>query len=577
VKGSVFLKLIGIALLLIVVTTLIVDFGVRGAWQLSLRAEIEASLSQKVQMVAATIPAIEGCGFAEGRSAALRPLAEAQAQAAQARITIIDACGNVLVDSEADARKMENHSTRPEFERALREHRTGTDTRDSHTVGIEFLYTAVPVPGGAVRLAYPLTEVRERTAIVRRSLLIASLAAFAISAVLAGVFARWTARRLDRIVAFADQIAAGDFSARISESSSDELARVAKALDRSARELEASFAEVQRSREQLEALLNSMQEPVLGVNAERKVQWANGQMSSLFPSGWKQGASLVEVVRDPELLGALQSCLSSRMVTTARAELIKPGRIFKVTCAPIAGSGAVAVLHEITEIEKVEKTRRDFIANVSHELRTPLTSVQGYTETLLELEQKPEAREFLEIIRRNAARMARLTEDLLILARVESGEEEFRLKPVLPNVVLANAVESVRELSSLRGQKLLVENNASQAVLCDLEKIHHVFSNLVDNAMKYSPTGAEVVIGAEDVDHGVQFFVRDQGIGIASEHLPRLFERFYRVDKARSQESGGTGLGLAIAKHIVLKHGGSIRAESELKKGSSIYFVLPAA
>jgi two-component system phosphate regulon sensor histidine kinase PhoR len=285
----------------------------------------------------------------------------------------------------------------------------------------------------------------------------------------------------------------------------------------------------------------------------------------------------VEVVRDPELLGAVQKSLSGREVTTARAELIKPGRIFKVTCAPIAGSGAVAVLHEITEIEKVEKTRRDFIANVSHELRTPLTSVQGYTETLLDMQQPAETREFLEVIRKNAVRMSRLTEDLLVLARVESGEEEFRLRPVLPNVVLAHAEDNLRELSSLRGHKLRVENQASQVVLCDLEKIHHVFSNLVDNAMKHSPNGTEVVIGAEDVDHGVEFYVRDRGIGIASEHLPRLFERFYRVDKARSQESGGTGLGLAIAKHIVLKHGGVIRAESELKKGSSFYFVLPAS
>jgi two-component system phosphate regulon sensor histidine kinase PhoR len=577
VKGRVFLKLISVFLLLIAATTLILDFSVRSSWERSLRQELENSLAQKAQMLALSVPEIEGCQVTERKLAELAPRVEPLAKSAQARVTVIDACGNVLADSEADPRKMENHAGRPEFERALREHRTGTATRSSHTVGIEFLYTAVPVKGGAVRLAYPLTEVHERTVLVRRSLLAASLITFVISAVLAGLFAQWMSRRLNRIVAFADRIAAGDFSARISETRGDELAHVAKALDRSARELESSFAEVRRSREQLETLLNSMQEPVLAVNADRKVQWANGQMNQLFPGGLRQGASLVEVVRDPDLLAAVQKSLDSRAVTTARAEMIKPGRIFKVTCAPIAGSGAVAVLHEITEIEKVEKTRRDFIANVSHELRTPLTSVQGYTETLLDTEQAPETRDFLEVIRKNAVRMSRLTEDLLILARVESGEEEFRLKPVSPNAVLALAEESLRELADLRGQKLRIENQAAQTVLCDLEKIHHVFSNLVDNAIKYSPRGTEVIMGARDVDHGVEFFVRDAGIGIASEHLPRLFERFYRVDKARSQDSGGTGLGLAIAKHIVLKHGGSIRAESELKKGSVFTFVLPAA
>lgn len=338
-KGRVFLKLIGVFLLLIAVTTLILDFSVRRSWEHSLRLELENSLAQKAQMLGLSVPEIDGCQITESKLAQLAPRIEPLAKAAQARVTIIDTCGNVLADSEADPRKMENHAGRPEFERALREHRTGTATRSSHTVGIEFLYTAVPVRGGAVRLAYPLTEVRERTVLVRRSLLVASLITFAISAVLAGLFAQWMSRRLNRIVGFADRIAAGDFSARISETRSDELAHVAKALDRSARELESSFAEVQRSREQLETLLNSMQEPVLAVNADRKVQWANGQMKHLFPGGLRPGASLVEVVRDPDLLGAVQKSLDSRAVTTSRAEMIKPARIFKVTCAPIAEAG----------------------------------------------------------------------------------------------------------------------------------------------------------------------------------------------------------------------------------------------
>ena len=271
------------------------------------------------------------------------------------------------------------------------------------------------------------------------------------------------------------------------------------------------------------------------------------------------------------------------------------------------GGGAVAVLRDLTETERVEKTRRDFIANVSHELRTPLTSIQGYSETLLDTtpENGAPTREFLDIIRKNAARMSRLTEDLLTLARVESGETRFDAEPVPPLELLHDAEESFREIAKGYGVELQIQgtpagngssgsisakSSASKSgsteshsaeslprVLADREAIHQVFSNLLDNAMKYGRTGGKVVLGARPGPRGVEFYVQDFGAGIPSEHLPRLFERFYRVDKARSRESGGTGLGLAIAKHIMLAHGGSIRAESELNHGSRFLFTLPTA
>jgi two-component system phosphate regulon sensor histidine kinase PhoR len=277
----------------------------------------------------------------------------------------------------------------------------------------------------------------------------------------------------------------------------------------------------------------------------------------------------------------------------------------------------VAVLRDLTETERVEKTRRDFIANVSHELRTPLTSIQGYSETLLDItpENGAPTREFLDIIRKNAARMSRLTEDLLTLARVESGETRFDAEPVPPLELLHDAEESFREIAKGYGVELQIQetlsgNGSSEPissesisarssspksgpaksastesrsaeslppVLADREAIHQVFSNLIDNAMKYGRTGGKVVLGARPGPRGVEFYVQDFGAGIPSEHLPRLFERFYRVDKARSRESGGTGLGLAIAKHIMLAHGGSIRAESELNHGSRFLFTLPTA
>lgn len=236
------------------------------------------------------------------------------------------------------------------------------------------------------------------------------------------------------------------------------------------------------------------------------------------------------------------------------------------------------MLRDLTETERVEKTRRDFIANVSHELRTPLTSIQGYTETLLENPgEDNHLRDFLEIIRKNAARMSRLTEDLLTLARVESGEQRFDVQEVSAEELLEDAFESFREVARSYGVDLQKENGVGgRSVKADREAIHQVFSNLIENALKYAAAGKRVVLGAREGAGGVEFYVRDFGPGISSEHLPRLFERFYRVDKARSRESGGTGLGLAIAKHTVLAHEGTIRAESELNHGSAFLFTIPA-
>ena len=280
--------------------------------------------------------------------------------------------------------------------------------------------------------------------------------------------------------------------------------------------------------------------------------------------------------RDPEILRAVQTALETRDIVTARAAKIFSGRVFDLTAAPMPGGGVVAVMHDQTEIERVEKTRRDFIANVSHELRTPLTSIQGYAETVLDNEQLSEsAREFVEIIRKNAMRMARLTEDLLVLARVESGERGFKMETATPQELLEESVQTFQEIADSRGIELAVMNTASSVVSVDRDAIHQVFGNLIDNAMKYGEDGHKILIGACEREDGVQFFVRDFGAGIPSDHLPRLFERFYRVDKARSRESGGTGLGLAIAKHVVRAHGGTIKAESELNHGATFYFTLP--
>jgi two-component system phosphate regulon sensor histidine kinase PhoR len=551
-----------------VVATGTLDLLVRRSWEDSLRHETEAALRQKVAMFADRVN--------HERPLSPQKLVELVSQQAAARATIIDPQGKVIADSSAEPDAMENHAQRPEFREAL-QGGVGTATRKSATVGVEYLYVAAPVSGGAVRLAYPLQAIQEARRRIRYELLFSSLAAFLVAMVVAALYARSVSTRLRRIVGFASQVAQGDLSTRLDEDSGDEIGAVAHSLDATTKKLQENFEALQTSRDQLETLLNSMQEAVVAVNREGRVQWANRRMEKLLPTGVRPNAAVVETIREPNFLATIQAALRDRSVSTKRASSIVPGKIFNVTAAPMAGGGAVAVLHDLTEIERVEKTRRDFIANVSHELRTPLTNVQGYAETLLETvgEDGPN-REFLEIIRKNAARMTRITEDLLILAKVESGEQKLDLHPVSPAALLEDAAENFRENELSGSMELIIQNHAVQCVSADRNAAFQVFRNLIDNALKYAASGGRLEIGSRDVEGAVEFFVHDYGPGIASEHLPRLFERFYRVDKARSRESGGTGLGLAIAKHIVRVHGGAIWAESELNHGSIFFFTLPA-
>ncbi|MGC2559023.1 MAG: ATP-binding protein, partial [Terriglobales bacterium] len=533
-----------------------------------LHEQIERDLEQKTLMFAHRVEA--------DRQHSLADITAQEGQAAGARATVIDPSGKVLADSEADPHIMDNHGQRKEFVAALAGS-VGVDERKSPTVGTGFLFVAAPISGGAVRLAYPLPEIETTDRPLTRALFWGSLTAFVIAFLIAAVTAQYLGRRLKRIVGFAERVAAGDLTARIASPSSDEIGQVAAALNKTARRVEESFARLQTSQRELETLLNSMQDAVIAVAADGRVQWANRGMTSLLRRSPRLDAPLIDTVRDPDFLAAIQEASRDQVVASARAVTITPGRTFDVTAAPMPGGGAVAVLRDLTETERMEKTRRDFIANVSHELRTPLTSIQGYTETLLDSGLADlHVRDFLEIIRKNAARMARLTEDLLTLARVESGEQRFDIQKVSTEELLQDALESFREVARTYGVELAVENSAPDAhVNADREAIHQIFSNLIENALKYAASGKKIILGARPTPNAIEFYVRDFGPGISSEHVPRLFERFYRVDKARSRESGGTGLGLAIAKHIMFAHGGSIRAESELNHGSTFLFILP--
>lgn len=415
--------------------------------------------------------------------------------------------------------------------------------------------------------------------ILRRDLATASLLSLVLATLVSAWLAHRIARRLRRIVEFSKRIASGDFAARIEEEDNDEIGEVARALDATAARLEGSFQALEAKQRELAALLDSMQEAVVAVNASGQVSWSNAVMQRIAPGAGRAGRALVMSVRDPDVLRCVEIALRERRICSGKAISTVPGRVYEVSAAPTPDGGAVAVLHDVTEVERAEKTRRDFVANVSHELRTPLTSISGYVETLMEdgMELPEHAREFMGIILKNARRVSRLTEDLLALAQVESGQHKLKMQPVRASALVRDAIESLAGMVVESGVSLEEGDLTDMHVLADVDALEQVFGNLVENAMKYGAGGKRIVLGARGLENMVEFYVQDFGQGIAMEHLGRIFERFYRVDKARSRESGGTGLGLAIVKHIILAHGGTIRVESELGAGATFLFTLPAA
>lgn len=364
-------------------------------------------------------------------------------------------------------------------------------------------------------------------------------------------------------------------------------------LEEAARERQAALTQAEQqlahnaeSRRELEALFDSMQDAVVAVDAAGRIQWTNDAMRRLLPSTAaigvvRVGRALVQTVRDPGVLECVGAALSTREIAEGRATSVVPGRIFDVSAAPMPQGGAVAVLRDVTRVEQMERAQKDFVANVSHELRTPLTSIAGYVETLLEDEPEGMVKEFLSTIQKNATRMNRLTEDLLVLARVESGEHPVRPARVKASLLVRETFDAMAGVSRDADARLTMGEVSDAEVMADSDAVVRVLSNLIENATKYgrSETETRIVLSAVAEPDGemVRFTVRDFGAGIPSEHMARLFERFYRVDKGRSRDSGGTGLGLAIARRLIEAQRGRIWVESELRQGSTFAFTLPIA
>jgi two-component system phosphate regulon sensor histidine kinase PhoR len=405
------------------------------------------------------------------------------AKAAGGRVTLIARDGSVLIDSEARPDQMENHRDRPEVQAAFAG-REGYSVRASPTMGIRFMYVAVPVKAGALRLAVPLSMIDDQTNEIRRQMLASTALAFLPAVLVAALIARRVSGRLGAIIEYAAELARGNFQARIARPGRGELGMLA---------------------------------------------------SRLVETGDKLRQAVEQLERDH------------------------------------------------AELEKTERVRKDFVINVSHELRTPLASIQGYTETLLDgaLDDPQHNVRFLSIIRANAERLRRLTEDLLTLSQIELKRRNFQPASYYVNVLLEEAVDSFVPMADKKQITIeFFQAPADVEVFCDAEAVQQIMGNLLENAIKYTPEGGRIEVAAttnasSKGGPAVRIEVRDTGIGIPADDLTRVFERFYRVDKARSRELGGTGLGLAIVKHLVRAQGGEVQVESRVNQGSNFSFTVP--
>ena len=504
-------------------------------------------------------------------------LADASAELLGFRVTLIDSAGVVVGDSQFDApalARLENHSQRPEII-AARSSPQGADVRVSESVGDEELYIAVRSPSGFARVALSTAEVDRTISRAGQSVLVAGFIGALVAVALALLFARTVSRPVEELSAVAREIASGDLSQRPTLAAPGEIGDLADALQRMTEQLSARLVALEEDDQLLRAVIDALNEAVVAVDVRRNVVRVNDTARRLLELKSRLPFSLDLLPRDPELRDALEAALSGE--TVSDLEVTISGRTLAIAARPLAHGGAVLAAFDLTELRRLETIRRDFVANVSHELKTPLTVIGGFAETLADasLDQAHRDR-FAHTIMANVRRMQRIVDDLLDLSRIESGGWVPVPMSVDLQTAATEAIAPCRDSASEKDLALDVHvaSDATTAT-ADPTALRQVIANLVENAIRYTPAGGRVTVFSSREGNGVWVGVSDTGIGIAPEHLPRIFERFYRVDPARSREAGGTGLGLAIVRHLAEAHGGRVRAESTLGRGTTVAAFFP--
>ena len=581
-RSLLFRKLLISAFSLIAVTLLALDFPLTNYISEREKDSVRARLTGQARVIAGEI--------SEAPRARLEEWAKDVGARAQARVTVIDPQGVVFADSQHDPETMENHANRPEILQA-KTGGVGVSIRHSATLDQDLCYVALSVQyqgaaGFILRLAVPLQQLDTAVAAVRRQMFEASLIALGLAMLIAYFFSERFAKRIRQLQVFAENLVQAPESKDIEPDSNDELGSLARSLNRMAAELRDSLDRLSLEGARREAILSSMVEGVLAVDGEMRVTFCNGSfLREIAASGpIQERKPLIEVVRDVGLCDMLTQALALNQPQRKRLELpAAKGHSFEVQTAPLAVSskrGVIAVLHDITDLERLERVRKDFVANVSHELRTPLAAILGYAETLIDgaVEDPANNRKFLEIIRSHATRLNNIASDLLTLSELESGKpERIENEYVAVGTVIESAIGTVEAEARARGIQVKWQPSDEILVWGSKLRLEQALVNLLTNAVKFNrPSGDVRIEVARTAENQARITITDSGIGIPSEDLPRIFERFYRVDKVRSREVGGTGLGLSIVKHIIEGMNGAITVESTLGKGTVFSITLPS-
>lgn len=520
--------------------------------------------------------------------AALDSLLHRLSRNGQVRITLIRPDGKVLGDSHKDATLMDNHANRPEVKQAMAG-KIGYSMRHSHTLNTELVYLAIPLKdnghiNAVVRVALPYSTYLNSLQKLQWHFGLGGLIVILLTALLSYLTSRRISAPLETIRQGAQRFAQGNFTPYLQEQGTEEIRAVVRALNSMARELDRRIRTISLQRNEQEAMFSSMKEGILAVDSQERILRINRAAVKFFhiqeENVLKRPVS--EVIRNTEVLDFIRHILHTaghyeKEITVMGAK----ERILLVSGTPLreAGGaiiGGLIVMNNITRLKRLDKMRQEFVANVSHELKTPITSFKGYVETLLEggLDAETEAR-FLRVIAHQAERMNAIIDDLLQLSRLEYGGKKIErtIQPLLP--VVQEAVKACKKQAEKKSITVHINEEEHVEAWINNQLLRQAVINLLDNAIKYSPSGKTVRVTLRKNGRYMQIAVQDEGIGIEKKYHARLFERFYRVDKARSREMGGTGLGLSIVKHIVLLHGGRVYLDSEVGKGSTFTIILP--
>jgi len=517
----------------------------------------------------------------------LDALARSQAGLLGVRVTFVGTDGTVLGESHEDRSQMDNHLLRPEVQDALVRGQ-GSSIRYSRTAGYDMMYVAVVVKAdgqvvGFARVAVPVRQVEGHVARLRRAVLLATLLAMGLAALLSLFIAGRTSGPVRELTHVASRIAEGDLGARLLPTTRDEVGLLARAFNRMAEQLQEKVGTLDRERGRLAAVLEHMADGVLIVDREGQVQLLNPAAAGLLGVAPENavGRSFAQVVRHHQLIELWRRYRQQEQERAGVVEVEHQGHSLRAIITPFREArepGYLVILQDLTTIRRLETVRQDFVSNVSHELRTPLAALKALVDSLRDgaLEDPPAARRFLDRMDAEMDALTQVVQELLELSRIESSQVPLRLAPTPAAEAVRPAVERLLPQAERAGLRVSVEIPADlPPVLADAERVHQVVTNLVHNAIKFTPVGGKVDVSARLEGDQVVVAVRDTGVGISAQDLSRIFERFYKADRARS--GAGTGLGLAIAKHIVQAHGGRIWAESTEGKGSTFFFSLPTA